>query len=341
MKKVCYFLILLMFTGISGVLAETFVAEVEGINLEVLNINLKKQFSDPIGASSPNKVINLADGVSAEDIGVIAISDPDQFAYELSFDFANVAIPLKAWASDGAGNYYYTTAGGVQETTNADKAAWSGYDYMDTPKLAPERTDGRVVVQSYFPEAVFIAAGESFTVSSLADLDYTALLWDGTGDRFGPFQYQTAEFPAGQLSFGLVPPDVVLAFNEELTVERYAFGLSSESVTTGTFMDHQVVSIFFTADGHIYDGAGKYNTGYNSTLPTLARVQGVSSNGDGTYNLAFARFYSESAGEYIFDVPSDNSFTRRDVGAPAVSMVITDPTFVTPTELTVWYKRVN
>lgn len=331
------FILLILFLSCSSLLmANMFFAEIDGMQVTVMNINLKKQFSNPIGASSPNLEIDLTSGLTSESIGSISVSEGDIYANELSFDFENVEIPLKAWATDGAGNYYYTRAsGGVGTSTDSNSANWSDYNYMSVPKISPDRTDGRVVVQSYFPEPEFISDGSSIVVTGNVDLDYTVLFWDGTPNGYtsdSPFAYYRSLYPDNTKAFAIVVPDVVLAINTTVSKEIYIFGSSLTDVNNTDTTNCKLMSLFFDADGNLYDGAVKKSTGYSSGV-TWQRVEAVVRNGNGTYNLSFARNYSEAQGEYIFDVSSDNTFARLTVGASAATTVIGGTTF--------YYKRLE
>ncbi|MBI9099847.1 MAG: hypothetical protein JEY91_15310 [Spirochaetaceae bacterium] len=305
--------------------AEVFFAEVDGLKVEVLNINLKEKYSNPIGASSPNRVVDLTAGLSGEAIGSISIEEADVTANELSFDFTNEGVQVKAWAyNDNDSMFYFTTASGtVGSSGSSTSAAWTGYDYMTVPAISPDRTDGRMVIQSYFPEPEFIGADSAIVVTGSVDLDYTVLFWDGDNTDLPsstPFAYYPALYPSGTATFAVTAPDVVLGINTSLTKEVYAFSQYSnppDPLNT----DCKVVSLFFDDDGNLYDGAVKKETGYSSGA-TWQRVQAVVRNANSTYNLGFARNYSESQGEYIFDVSSDNTFTRKTVGAASSSTSI-------------------
>ena len=340
MKKIVITAVLftLLFQNIT---AEVFEAKVEGIKITLLNILMKKAFSSPMGDSSPNKLLNLADGLEPEDLGSITVQEADQDAFEMSFDFSNVRIPVKAWAADGAGTYYFTTAAGIGESDSEDSSTWTDYDYWTAPQILPERTDGRVVVQSYFPEPAFIAAGQVFTVTSLVDLDFCVLFWDGV-EASGLFLYNSEEYPSGYKAFGLDVPDVVLALDTELEVERYALATSQSNLDSGNLDLYTVVSLFFDSTSqNLYDGAVKKNTGYNSGLPGIQRAGPADRNQDNTYNLAFARNYSESDGIYIVDTGTDGTFTRSSPGDASETMVMYDPTSGSDVGMTIHYRRLE
>lgn len=342
MKKMTIILLCLLLLP-NILLADVYFATVEGMQVTVLNINLKKAGSNPIGASSPNQSIDLTEGVSSS-IGTISIEEADQTANELSFDFSNIEIPLKAWATDGI-NYYFTTAAGIGQSTSANSADWTEYDYMNVPRISPDRTDGRVVVQSYFPSSVFIGQGDSFTVTGNVDLSFTCLYWDGTTNNLpsnSPFAYYNSLYPTGTPAFAVVVPDVVLAMNTQLFKETYAFATDAADLSPLNVNNCRIISFFYDNNGNIYDGAGKYLAGYNAGGSTWQRLKAVTKNADDSYNLTFARNYSESQGQYIFDVPASNTFTRLNVNEDSGSSYITvaDPSSSNATD-NYFYKRIE
>lgn len=297
---------------------EVFFAEIEGMKVTVVNINLKKP-SGVIGASAPGIEIDLTASLSAEAIGSINIEEADVTANELTFDFSNVEIPLKAYATTNGTDYYFTTPNGVGgPDTLSNKANWTDYGYMNVPKIesAPYNTSDRVVIQSYFPEPEFIGADTALVITGSIDLDYTVLFWDGVNraePQTSPFSYYESLYPDPGMLFAVSPPDIVLAMNTNLTKETYAFSsISANLDDTGTYaMLCRVVSFYFDADGNLYDGAVKKQTGYSATpLNNVQRVQASTRNGDQSYNLNFARNYSVEQGEYIFDTAATGTFSR-------------------------------
>jgi len=295
--------------------AEMFFAETDGLKVTVLNINLKQHPSDPIGASAPDLQIDLTAGLTGESMGAINIETTNVLANELSFDFSNIEVPLKAYVTTDGTDYYYTTAAGVAGPVTSDKGTWTGYDYMNVPKISPSSSENRVVIQSYFPEPLFIEDGVALVVTGSVDLEYTVLFWDGDNSAApagSPFT-NTTVYPADEMAFAVTDPDIVLGVNTSLTKETYAFGANTGDLDPNLDTTLcKVVSFFFDDSGNLYDGAVKKSTGYGSGL-NWQRVKAVNRNGNGSYNLEFARSYDTAQGEYYFDVTSDNTFTRLTV----------------------------
>jgi hypothetical protein len=324
MKRIA--ILCLLIISAFSLYAEVSIATVDGMKVTVLNINLKKQGSEPIGASSPEITIDLTEELSGEAIGSINIEDADQYAHELSFDFSNIEIPLKAYSKIGT-DYYYTTISGIAGPVSSLPETWTNYDYLSVPKISPDRPDGRVVVQSYFPQPVMIATGSSITITGLVDLDYCVLLWDGDSSSLPsntPFAYNPELYPAGTPAFAVGAPDIVLGMNTTLNKETYAFSTDAANLNPLDIDNSRIAALFFDADGNLYDGAGKYFAGYSVGGSAWARAKGTAVNSDGTYNLEFARNYDESLGNYYYDISTDNSFRRMELTNSARSMTVTD-----------------
>ena len=120
-------------------------------------------------------------------------------------------------------------------------------------------------LQTYFPDPVYIAAGNDITIPAVTHLPYNVFFWDGNGGLEEPFDWPGTGITSGPLFF-VANIDIVLAIDKQLTVESYYLGLNASEVADPVDRRNAFVGSFFfdSATGNIHTGIVKFATGINT-----------------------------------------------------------------------------
>ncbi len=332
MKKLFLAALLTVVAGITA-FALTVPAQVDGVKVWLKEYQLKKPFSELMANATVEAELDLTEGVGDTLSTPFVFDEVDVMAAELSITFDNAKLQIKAYAED-SGTYYYTTAAGVADTTDA-LGTWADYGFLDVGAIYPGG-DERYVSQSYFPVPVLIEADSTHVIHGLVNLEYSVFFWDGNDQPVGNASWTGAVFPAA---------NPVLALDTELTSEVYLFANASADLNGSDISFYRAMALYFDDSGNLQDGSGKGGTGYSvqsgtSVVGAWKRIGATASLADGTMPFSIARDYDDNRGEYYYE-HAYTGFKRISETDMALAVEKTFPVTVAGTSYTISYRRVK